>query len=189
MLSLFFFLTSSLICLGSANLIRNHPVRTVDIIHDYLPMIKLPYASDVLVFIQIITTVFYVSIEEISEIFLILAFIQLLRAVCCVVTVLPPLKNFHDKMRFGGINGSGTEYIFSGHASYACVTFLYLWKIMDKRFLIIYNLLSQFLIVATKNHYSIDVLLAWIIVPLTYGNLQMCKEIEWCENRFLKWMV
>lgn len=97
-------------------------------------------------------------------------------------TVLPPLKNYRDKIRFGGINGSGTEYIFSGHASYSAIFSLYLYSknIVSLYILFLYNFISQFLIIVSRNHYTVDVILAWIISSSLYTNLQLCKRDEYC---------
>lgn len=188
MISLLFFLVSSLGCVITANIIKNHPVKVVDIIHNNLPMIVAPYLSDILVLSQTIFTVTIIGQECLSEMFLIMSMVQFFRFICSFSTVLPPLKNYHDKYRLGGINGTGTEYIFSGHASYSALSVIYLYKydIVSPFPLIIYNIISQSLIVLTRNHYTVDIVLAWIIVPLVYGNVSMCKSLESCNKYIYK---
>lgn len=185
MISLFLFLLSSISCVITANLIRNNGEKVVDIIHENFPILRAPYLSDVLVLIQTISATTLMSTQNLSEIFLIMSIVQLARAICSITTVLPPLKNYHDKYRLGGINGTGTEYIFSGHASYSALSAIYLYKhnIVGLFPLIIYNLITQFLIIITRNHYTVDIILAWIIVPLVYGNVQMCLELNWCREK------
>lgn len=172
MFSLFFFLLSSLLCLCSASAIKN-TTKVWDIIHDNLPELRLPYFSDFLVLLQTVLTLTVINSTELSEIFLVMGIAQICRAICCISTVLPPLKNYHDKYRLGGINGTGSEYIFSGHACYSAVCAIYLYKkgIFSPVTIFVYNSLSQFSIVITRNHYTVDVILAWIIVPLIYGNV------------------
>lgn len=177
MLNLFLYLLSSSFCLLCANLIRNSPKKIIDIIHYNLPKIKLPYLSDSLILLQTIFTILVIDMETFDEMLLVMSIVQVLKGFCSVSTVLPPLKNYHDKYRLGGINGTGTEYIFSGHASYSALTTIYLYKYRISPYtLFLYNLISQFLIILTHNHYTVDVLLAWIITPLVYGNVQLYKR-------------
>lgn len=184
MLSLFFFIASSLCCVAVANMIRSETGKVVDIIHSKMPRITAPYLSDFLVLTQTVGTAAVVDINTLNEVFLIMSIVQFFRSICSLSTALPPLKNYHDKYRLGGINGTGTEYIFSGHASYSALAAIYLYQkgIVPAIPLVLFNLVSQFLIVATHNHYTVDVVLAWIVVPLLYSNLKFCRCVEWCNN-------
>lgn len=187
MISLFLFLLSSTICIFSANLIQNDPVNVVDIVHKNISEIKITYLSDILVLAQTILTVTLLNMESLSEMFFIMSIAQIFRALCSFTTVLPPLKKYSEKFRFGGINGSGTEYIFSGHACYSSLSFIYLYKndIVPLPPLLIYNLISQFSIVASKNHYTVDIILAWIIVPLLWGNVYFCLRDCYCADKII----
>lgn len=189
MLSLFFFLVSSLGCVLAANVIRCHSTeinydKIVDIVHYNVPKLKLPYVSDTMVLIQTVGSVVVLQRDTISEFFAIMAIAQLFRIATMVSTILPPLKNYHDKYRLGGINGTGTEYIFSGHACYSALSAIYLYSfgIVPLWALIVYNILSQSLIIVSRNHYTVDVVLAWIIIPLIYGNLTLCKQVPLCNE-------
>jgi hypothetical protein len=174
MFSLFIFILTSLGCVASANLIRTHPTRIIDFVHEYLPTVNSTYLSDILVFSQVLVATLLTNLEQLNEMLLIMSCVQFFRSICLASTVLPPLRSYEEKYRMGGLNGSGTEYIFSGHASYSALTAIYLYNSnrVSIPLLTAYNLFSQYLIVATKNHYTIDVILAWIIVPLVYGNYQ-----------------
>jgi len=182
MISLFFFIISSLGCVITANLIRSDPVKVIDIIHSNVPYLKLTYLSDILVLAQTALTVAIVDIQSLAEIFLIMGFVQLFRCFCSISTALPPLQRYTDKYRLGGLNGTGTEYIFSGHASYSALGAIYLYtKGFVSLFpLVIYNIISQLSIIITRNHYTVDIVLAWIIVPLVWGNMYFCTQIEKC---------
>lgn len=182
MISLFFFLISSLACVVTANLIKSDPNKVIDIIHHNFPNVRLTYLSDTLVFAQTAFLVLSIDMQSIAEIFLIMGVIQLLRCICSASTVLPPLKKYSDKYRLGGLNGTGTEYIFSGHASYSALGAIYLYKqgTVGLFPLILYNLLSQGTIIVTRNHYTVDIVLAWIIVPLVWGNMFFCKQNAEC---------
>jgi hypothetical protein len=172
---LLYFLSSSL-CVFTAKRLRNHPTKIIDLVHTYLPHINPPligsYLSDVLVAAQLLYTLKEMPSFLYREFALIMGITQLCRVLCMISTILPPLKNYDDKARLMGVNGSGTEYIFSGHASYSAASFIYLYalNIISPKLLILYNILSQSLIIASRNHYTVDVVLSWIIVPLIYGN-------------------
>lgn len=185
MLGLFLLAVSSICCITTAKLIRNHKEKVVDIIHSNFPKIHAPYLSDSLVAFQLVKTVNNITVDNLNEILVIISIVQFLRSICSISTVLPPLKHYSDKYRLGGINGSGTEYIFSGHASYSALTSIYLYKNGITSFfsIFVYNILSQFLIIATHNHYTVDIILAWIITPLIYGNIRFCRQLEWCESK------
>ena len=100
----------------------------MDNIHNNFKIFKYHYISDFLIFLQILFGIIKLEIYTIKEILLLISIIQFLRSICSITTVLPPLKNYKDKIRFGGLNGSGTEYIFSGHASYSAVITLFLYS-------------------------------------------------------------
>lgn len=190
MTSVYIFCISCLTCILSSRFIKNHNTKIVDIIHNNFRIFKYHHSSDFLIFLQILFGIIKLEIYTIKEILLLMSIIQFLRSICSITTVLPPLKNYKDKIRFGGLNGYGTEYIFSGHASYSAVTtlFLYSENILGFYTLFLYNCISQLLIVVSRNHYTIDVLLAWIISSLLYSNLQLCKRNEDCfemVNQFI----
>jgi hypothetical protein len=184
MLSLLLYLISSSLCLFSANMVKNNSSEIMDIIHDNIREISILYLSDFLVLIQTLFSVTLMNTEELMLNFLVMGIVQIFRSICTIVTPLPPLKKYQDKYRLGGLNGSGTEYIFSGHACYSALGAIFLYKhgIISPFPLVCYNIISQFLIVATRNHYTIDVILAWIITPLTYANVVLCKNSESCSR-------
>ncbi len=184
MLSLLFFLISSIGCVISANLIKSQPGKIVDIIHTNIGRLRAPYLSDSLVLFQTIGTAALVDLEILSEILFIMSITQFFRIICSLSTALPPLKNYHDKYRLGGLNGTGTEYIFSGHASYSAISAIYLYthNIVPLWVICVYNFVSQFLIVVTHNHYTVDIILAWIVVPLIYGNIRFCQHHDQCRE-------
>lgn len=175
---------SGLACVTTAGMII--PSKTIsDFIHDIFPRVKAPYVSDALVLFQTIGTAAIVDKESLTEIFLLMSIVQFSRVICNLSTTLPPLKNYHDKYRLGGINGTGTEYIFSGHSSFSAISTVYLYRknLVPGWALLVYNLISQSLIVLTHNHYTVDVVLAWIIVPLLYGNFCYCKTLDFCQEK------
>lgn len=180
--SITFFLLSGFLCTMLPKIVDKiygplfslHSSRTLkDIVHHYF-YLDFPhiynYISDIMVFFQIFVTLCVLPYDFYTEFFLIMAISQFLKFFCSLVTILPPLKKYKEKHRLWGINGNGVEYIFSGHAAYSSLTFIYLRNYIPIFPLVCYNFFSQFMIVASRNHYTVDVLLAWIIIPLLYSN-------------------
>jgi hypothetical protein len=182
MLAIIAFGLSSLCCTTVSRHLRNDPVKIIDITHEYLYPIPDYYISDIMILLQILFSAAHLPFSDLEEIMAVMSIVQFFRCLCSASTVLPPLKRYQDKVRIGGINGSGTEYIFSGHASYACATFIYLWGLGYKIPLVIYNIISQYIICASKNHYTVDVVLAWIIVPLVWKNIDFCLKHGECDS-------
>ena len=184
MFSLFFYLLSSSICILTANLIKSDKNKIIDIIHYNIPPLRqMKYLSDALVLIYVSYTMLFLETELLSQFFLIMGTVQCFRSICSISTVLPPLKKYNDKYRFGGINGTGTEYIFSGHASYCALCTIYLYEKGINPFqLLLYNLFSQSSIIISRNHYTVDVVLAWIITPLVWKNIDFCMSSIDCKS-------
>lgn len=182
MLSYILFFLSNYLCVNTA---RNLPKtnRVVDMVHEYFPMFRFSHMSDFLVCVQVVYTYTQITWAHLSEFCVCMAFIQICRILCFSTTILPQLRTYSSKQRFYGLNGSGTEYIFSGHASYTCLCTLYLLNLgFSWGWLGIYNLLTQFLIIASRNHYTVDIILAWIIVPICYSWIGLCKQVENCSR-------
>lgn len=155
--------------------IKNHKTEIVDLIHDRFPHVEYHYISDVMVAIQILLVGFHITYSELMFLLCLCTIITIIRAFSVVLTVLPPLKSYEDKYRLGGINGFGKEYIFSGHASISAILAMFLIKnnIFSNWLVIIYNIIGQYLIVASKNHYSVDVYLAWVLVFFMYNYMEL----------------
>lgn len=187
MFPVIFLLVSTCICVYSARNLRKDNTKEAlvdpkkvstelqiyDIIHSRIPYIPDSRWSDVMITLQLLLTVLNINLIDFYEICIVMGINQLLRVLCFTSTILPPLQKYETKIRFLGLNGSGTEYIYSGHASYSAISFIYLLRSgIDFYPLLFYNMCSQMLIILSRNHYTVDVILAWIIVPLLWGNLK-----------------
>ena len=89
------------------------------------------------------------------------------------ITILPLLDNEnHRKYNkvLGGFAGGTSDYIWSGHSSTVAYASMWILNYKNNIFfnisVILYNLILGFLIVCTRNHYTIDVYLGWIIGSL-----------------------
>lgn len=179
-----FFICSSLLCLEVAKYIPYEDGKVVDIIQNNIPYLDQKYTSDFFIISEVVVFLLTSSMTDISEGMLIAGIAQFMRAITICTTVLPPLRHNGNKIRMFGVLGHGTEYIFSGHSVYSCISTIYLFKnkIVSYEYLVIYNIIIHFLIIVTHNHYTIDVVLAWLIVPLIYGNLHFCQKVTECKE-------
>ena len=89
------------------------------------------------------------------------------------VTILPKSKNCYDGdfNVLHLINGHCYDKIFSGHFAGSVIISLLLYNkgiVTDPMILIIYNLISAFLILATRSHYTVDIILAGYISVSSY---------------------
>lgn len=104
------------------------------------------------------------------------ALVTVLRCVCVSVTVLPsPICRLGRGVRaVGGCH----DCIFSGHTALTLVLAHTLAQMAPRLAipLAAYCVLTSLLIVATRSHYTIDVLVAWIVV---YAVLATRKILEW----------
>jgi hypothetical protein len=86
-----------------------------------------------------------------------LTFMYFMRALSNMVTQFPYIKNrtCDPKHPFSYCN----DYMFSGHTTFNIVTSYF----VNKGLFPVYPILSSMVTIATRAHYSIDVLMAWII--------------------------
>ena len=173
-----YFLCSSFLFLNISHKIKNHTT-IQDIIHKNFPDLQhssLKYLSDILLSCQLLLLLTNITSSILVEFFIIVGTTQFMRCLTVSTTILPKLTHSDNKVRLWGINGTGKEYIFSGHSVYGCFFYLYLIRLgYDWKVLTLYNILTQFLTVATHNHYTVDIILAWFITLLLYSNTQLLK--------------
>ena len=99
-----------------------------------------------------------------------MSIIWVLRAITCVSTILP--SSFTNEMRQNPstilhLNSAKFDSIFSGHAAFYCLVFRLFWK-QDPhhakiKFLFLFSVFSSLFAIASRFHYTVDVVLAWII--------------------------
>lgn len=89
----------------------------------------------------------------------------LLRLALCSVTVLP---SSICKIKKAEAIGGCHDCIFSGHTSLTLLLSYYIFKCfpndMTKYGLLLWNIICGFFIISTRNHYTVDVLVAWLAV-------------------------
>jgi hypothetical protein len=117
---------------------------------------------------------------------------MLIRCITIQATVLPKLKHcdipdtFYSRC-FGGCH----DKIFSGHFAFV---FLITLLLMEKKYLSMFtttviNLLHGVLIIAVRNHYSIDVIVSFFVTLCVYQSLQKDKKSVWDDSHLWKKLI
>lgn len=176
-------LSEILFCLGMfliSRQIQHVPIHTTiyDIGHEYIPK-YIPNISKLAMYIFLqffslflpVLTYFAVGFSLFY-----LFIMHILRIPAYWMTLLPVLDNIEHRFYnqyLIGLAGGNSDYIWSGHASTAMFSSVALYyhysNVPCLLSLVIYNLILGIFIIGTKNHYSVDVYLGWLIGYL-FGN-------------------
>ena len=139
-----------------------------DIIHDTFPSgAKYEKCIDILVLLLGLIVLLLVVLQKLDymKVLKIVSICLILRSIMINVTVLPsPICDSQNRTKVNAIGGCH-GCIFSGHTSLIILFSYLIYKCYPKMkiFLLIYSILSSFLITITRSHYTIDVLVAWIV--------------------------
>jgi hypothetical protein len=97
--------------------------------------------------------------------------IMVVRAITTIATILPK----HDKCdtQMGLLDyfkGNCYDKVFSGHTAFVLLATLIFWRqgIISPAFFYFINLLNMAMIILTRSHYTVDVILAVVITYLVY---------------------
>lgn len=144
-----------------------------DLFHKILPDLhNYHYMIDLISLTAIISLFFLANETFITEFLTKFILIMFIRAFTIFVTILP--KNDVCKHSFGWREyflGGCYDKIFSGHTSFILLlTLLYFREhIIDLVPLLGINLINIFMILATRSHYTVDVLLAVFVTTTIYS--------------------
>ena len=151
-----------------------------DLGFNYIPRInnKYKYIDDVLILIIFIVMLFFkINYINFISVYLIIRFI---RMICMLSITIPPAdKNCFKKQKVRQksfkyikfVAGHCGETIFSGHVTFLLICILFIMPKVNNFFkilLFVYGLIGSILIIALRHHYTIDVVLAWVITILVY---------------------
>ena len=151
-----------------------------DLGFNYIPRInkKYNYIDDILIFVIFFGMIlFNINYKNFILLYLIIRFI---RMVCMLSITMPPAdKNCFKKLKLKQksfkyikfITGHCGETIFSGHTTLLVLCMLFIMPKVNNFFkilLFVYGLIGSILIIALRHHYTIDVILAWVITILVY---------------------
>ena len=145
-----------------------------DIFHLLLPDLhRYSYIVDILGIFAVLSLVFVSTNEITNEFIAKFILIMFIRAFTIISTILPK----HEKCvtNVGNIQslilGDCYDKIFSGHTSFMLLLTLLYYRehIIHLPMLLGVNLLNIFLILATRSHYTVDVLLAIFVTTTIYS--------------------
>ena len=157
---------------------NNYKSQLRDILHENLPDMSNSSAyDDILILLTAMLFFYLYGFKHIKDFVILFLIIWTLRLITISVTILPNpnIHNNNEKrpkyMRIfcGGCN----DLIFSGHMSLMLLLLLYISKsvpsIIGKVGILIYALLYSIVILLLRNHYTVDIVLAWFITIATYA--------------------
>jgi len=147
--------------------INKYP-KVYDIGHKYLPnLYNYEYVSNYYVLLFIIIILFLPIFKEFIGFIIPILF---LRLIIINLTILPKHKDcdINIKNLFGGCY----DKIFSGHYATTFLISLLLWKHKYISFILLFiiNIIAALLILVTRSHYTIDIVLAFFITLFVYQN-------------------
>jgi hypothetical protein len=160
---------------------KNHDFPKVyDILHENCMHVdKFEYASDIISLILIIILIcldvnmFYDYLGFIIVILIIRIFVNML-------TILP--KNNLCSVETGwSFRGKCYDKIFSGHFSSVFIATLLLYKnnYINIILLVLINLINSLFIILSRNHYTIDIIMAFFVSLFVYqNNFNVCQLIS-----------
>jgi len=148
----------------------NYPL--FDLLHKFLPNLEnIHYSVDIIAFLSL-ASLFYVYNYEITVEFITkLIVIMFIRSITIAMTILPKNENCDDTLSFKTFFLGGCyDKIFSGHtATTLLLTLIYYREhIINLSALSAINIINMFLIIATRAHYTVDVILSIFITITIY---------------------
>jgi hypothetical protein len=159
-----------------------HPIHIYDLGFKYLPNLhKYGYISDIVVVISLLSL--FIPGICMKFVYLIIP-IYLIRFITTNTTVLPKIEHctIPDTL-YSSFFGSCYDKIFSGHFA---VVFLITLLLFEESYislflLFIINILNGLIIIATRQHYTIDVIVSFFITLFVH---QFVKH----NGRYMKFM-
>ena len=150
--------------------------KVYDILHENVWHIdKFEYASDIIVITLIILDVnmFYNYLGFIIVILIIRIFVNIL-------TILPKNNLCVTETGFT-LRGGCYDKLFSGHFSSVFIVSLLLYKnnYINIILLVLINLINSLFIILSRNHYTIDIVMAFFVSLFVYqNNFNLCSMID-----------
>lgn len=159
--------------IGSYHYENSDKCELFDMFHKILPDLNdYHYLIDLIGFIGLIS-LYFVSNEELTiEFFAKFTIIMFIRAFTIVSTILPKHEICSDQFNIRSyFLGGCYDKIFSGHTSFTLLLTLLYYRehIINDFSLIIINIINILLILATRSHYTVDILLAVFVTTTIYN--------------------
>lgn len=147
-----------------------------DISHKYLPDLY-NYENNLLNIIPLgVTIPLIMNLKIFMEFLNIFIIILIIRSVLIYVTILPGHK-YCKNNQYKFFEGGCYDKIISGHTAYVFLSTLYLYKykLLSKTSLILLNLMNSFILLSIRSHYTVDILLGYLLTGLIFQNKYKCK--------------
>ena len=158
--------------IGESFYSTNHDFPKIyDILHENCMHVdKFEYASDIIGLILIITLIFL----DINMFYNYLGFIIvifIIRIFTNIVTILPK-NNLCITETGWSFRGGCFDKLFSGHFSSVFIATLLLYKnnYINIILLVLINLINSLFIILSRNHYTIDIVMAFFVSLFVYQN-------------------
>jgi hypothetical protein len=152
----------------------NDEIRIYDLCHTHLPNYeKYEFIGNI--YIVIVLLFVFKSSKTISIIFDLISFIipiYFIRSILTLINVLPKSSECNYNPFLAFINGGCYDKIFSGHSAFLFILTLLLnkYKIINFATLIILNIVNVSIILLTRTHYTIDIIVSFLVSYLMYSN-------------------
>ena len=170
-----FFSNYAVLKLGSSYY-KDQTIELFDIFHSILPDLHTYHYIIDFIGLGLLLSLLFVSNNSLTTEFLAkFTIIMFIRAFTTIATILPKHKVCNDKIGIRSLLLGGCyDKIFSGHTSFTLLlTLLYFREhIINLPLLIGINAVNILAIIATRSHYTVDVLLA-IFVTTTIYNIKI----------------
>jgi hypothetical protein len=152
---------------------NNSNCKIYDSLHEILPNLRTYHYSVDIIGLLVALSLFFVGNEDlIYEFFGKFIIIMFIRAFTILTTILPKDKECDTRHSFRNyLFGGCFDKIFSGHTSFTLLLTLLYYRehIINIPTLLGVNLLNMFLILSTRAHYTVDVLLAIFVTTTIYS--------------------
>ena len=154
--------------------------KVYDIIHHNLPSMRnLSIIVEAIPFI-LLAFILFIDLKLFYNVVGLLITIIIFRMFIIHFTILPKDKKC-DIKNSSVYNGGCYDKVYSGHFAVIFISLLVLYtsKYIDIFTLIILSTISALLIVTSRAHYTIDIVVAFLIVIIVYqNNINFCRVID-----------
>ena len=159
--------------LGSNYYKNKGEIELFDIFHSILPDLHSYHFITDLIGIACIISLFFLSTEKLTTEFIAkFTIIMFIRAFTTIATILPKHKICNETIGIRSLLVGGCyDKIFSGHTSFTLLLTLLYYRehIINLPLLLGINATNIFAILATRSHYTVDILLAIFVTTTIYS--------------------
>jgi hypothetical protein len=163
------------------NVKSKQKIKIYDIIHNNIPSARnLKIIVDSIPFILL----FYILFIDVNLFYAVLGMlipIFIVRLFVINITILPKDKKCDIVKQSSPYVGGCYDKVYSGHFAvfFTCLLFLYKKKYVNMFVFALSSIIMGTLIVASRSHYTIDVIVSFLIVLVFYQNkISACRIID-----------